>query len=169
MLRERVIPCVCTQTCNTTDAGNLLSSSSQQPLPPQGEKWGTRAGTRLHEHQVKNERNQGEPCALQLDASYRSSTPNTAISFPANTFPLDAVSSKPRPEAQATQRTPGLAQLAPQSASPQAIAEGLKGFAYGSHCSSFYPGHAQQAKESWRRWGEGSRGGRGLNLREAGN
>lgn len=45
-----------------------------------------------------------------------------------------------------------------QPDSPQPTAEGLKGFTYGSHCSSFYSGNAQQAKESWR----------GLNLKEAG-
>ena len=43
---------------------------------------------------------------------------NTPISFPANTFPLDAVPSKPCPEAQAAQRTPGLAQLTLQPDSP---------------------------------------------------
>ena len=87
---------------------------------------------------------------------------NTPISFPANTFPFDTVPSKPCLEAEATQRTPGLAQLTPpQPHSPQATAERLKGFAYGSHCSFFYPGHAQQAKESWRRWGEGRGVGEG--------
>lgn len=43
---------------------------------------------------------------------------NIPISFPANTFPLDAVLSKQCPEAQATQTTPGLAQLTPQPDSP---------------------------------------------------
>lgn len=30
VLWERVIPCAYSQTCNTTDAGNLLSNSSHQ-------------------------------------------------------------------------------------------------------------------------------------------